>query len=55
MFTQTLLIRNYITIYSLELRFKQLSLQLKWIQNKNFMNLLESVASHNILNTNYLY
>jgi len=39
----------YITIYYLTLRFKQISLQLKQIQNKNFIYLLELIASHNIL------
>jgi hypothetical protein len=39
----------YITIYYLTLRFKQISLQLKQIQNKNFIYLLELIASHNML------
>jgi hypothetical protein len=39
----------YVTTYYFTLRFNQISQQLKRIQKKNFMRLLELISAHNIL------
>jgi hypothetical protein len=40
---------SYVTIYYLTLRFNQISLELKQIEKKRFMRLLELIEEHNIL------